>query len=568
MDISLRVAGEAGQGIQTIGEMLVNTFAHMGFYVFSHQDYMSRVRGGNNFYQIRTSDQYIRSSQKMVDLLLALNSESIELHTPSLNPTGMLLYDNTDFKGLPKEGALGIPISMMARDAGGHIYGNVVATGAMLGMLGFELAALQEVIRRSFSKKGAMAVEGNLKAALLGYEYAKRECLTCSFQIERPSFKAKRLMGGNQAIGIGAAVSGVRFYSAYPMTPSTGIMNFLASVAGELGIIVEQAEDEISAINMALGASYGGVRAMTGSSGGGFALMVEAVSLAAMTETPIVIAEVQRPGPATGLPTRTEQGDLLFVIFSGHGEFPKICFAPGSPEQAIRLTNKAFDLAERFQVPAFIISDQYLADSIWTVQSIDEGSLVYNDYRLKSQEMDYKRHAFTQDGISPFVVPGSSEALVVTDSDEHDESGHITESSEIRRKMVEKRLLKKLPLIRKEMKGPYYYGPKGPKLVLLGWGSTLGVLMDASDFLNKRVPTGVLHFSEIWPFPEGRELEILNSIKQAEIISVENNATGQFAWLLKAELGFQVSHKILKFDGRPFYSDELSEEVLKHARGL
>ncbi len=567
MDLSFRIAGEAGQGIQTIGELLVKTFSKMGLFVFSHQDYMSRIRGGNNFYQIRISERPIHSSQRSIDLLLALNMESIPLHRAHVKPKGMVLWDSSRSEEGQGEGSLGIPILRMARELGGEILGNIVATGALLGMLGFELEPFLEVVKGSFSEKGKEIAEKNERAAYAGYEYARRECLTCSFEVCSPKGEEKRLLGGNEAIGMGAVLSGVRFYSAYPMTPSTGILNYLASKAEEFGIIVEQAEDEIAAINMVIGASYGGVRAMTGSSGGGFALMVEGLSLSAATETPIVIAEVQRPGPATGLPTRTEQADLLFVLFAAHGEFPRVLFAPGSPEQALYLTNKAFHMSERYQVPAFILSDQYLADSLWTWPGIDEGKILYRDYRIREADGTYKRHRFTQDGVSPLAIPGIVEGLVVTDSDEHDEEGHITESAEIRKRMVEKRLMKLLHM-REEMEGPTYLGHRSPKIVLVGWGSTLGVLMDTVETVNKKIPCGMLHFSEIWPFPVSKAQKAFEVLKGAIGIGVENNATGQFAWLLRAEAQIELPWKISKYDGRPFYSDELSEEVLAYARSI
>ncbi len=259
-----------------------------------------------------------------------------------------------------------------------------------------------------------------------------------------------------------------KFYSGYPMTPSTGILDYMASRAEEYNLVVEQAEDEIAAINMAIGASFAGVRAMTGSSGGGFALMVEGLSLAGMTETPIVIAEMQRPGPATGLPTRTEQADLLFVLHAAHGEFPRVIFEPGTPEQAFYLTNKAFELAEKYQIPVFIQSDQYLVDTEWTYEHFDLERLIYKDYRLRQKDLegveDYKRFKYTDTGISPLAVPGESgKHLVVADSDEHDEEGHIIEDGETRIKMVQKRLLKKMPLIRKEIEAPLLYGDSSPK---------------------------------------------------------------------------------------------------------
>ena len=255
------------------------------------------------------------------------------------------------------------------------------------------------------------------------------------------------LIGGVEALALGAIASGLKFYAAYPMTPATGIMNYISARAAKFGIIVEQAEDEIAAINMALGASFGGVRAMTGTSGGGFALMVEGISLAAMTETPVVIALGQRPGPATGLPTRTEQGDLQFALYAAHGEFPRVILAPGTPEQAFYAAAKAFDLAEKYQIPVIILFDQYFGDCQWTYDGFDPGRIPYRDYRLRGAAFSdlkyYKRHAFTETGVSPLGVPGDARHVVVTDSDEHDEDGHLVEDAETRRKMVDKRLFRK-----------------------------------------------------------------------------------------------------------------------------
>jgi len=562
MDISIRVGGEAGQGIQSIGELLLKLFSRMGFWIFSHQDYMSRIRGGNNFYQVRIADRPIHSSKQKIELLLALNQETVLLWKDDLTQDGLILLEKSGDPPEPSSKQLHVPFTSLAKEAGSPIYANTVATGSLLGMLGFSLNGLEDVVKDSFSKKGQTIADQNWKAFELGYQYAKRECLACSFKISQPDYSKRMILSGNEAIAWGAILSGVKFYSAYPMTPSTGILNHLAANAERFGLVVEQAEDEIAAINMALGASFGGVRAMTGSSGGGFALMVEGLSLAAMTETPIVIAEVQRPGPATGLPTRTEQADLLFVLFAGHGEFPRVCFAPGNPEQAIYLTNKAFDLAERFQIPCFIISDQYLADSTWSLKEIDWDKLVYRDFRVREGDHNYKRHKITPDGVSPLAIPGLIEGTVVTDSDEHDEEGHIIESASIRTQMVEKRLYKKLPHIKKEISAPSYYGPKAPKLLLVGWGSTLGVLLDVTEDLNKTIPTGLVHFSELWPFPEIRGCEAWEAIQRAEIkIGVENNASGQFAWLLKAETGMSLDKLILRYDGRPFYSDRLREEL-------
>jgi len=374
------------------------------------------------------------------------------------------------------------------------------------------------------------------------------------------------LMNGSQAVGFGALVSGCRFYAAYPMTPSTGVMNELAARAAEYGLVVEQAEDEIAAINMAVGASFGGVRAMTGSSGGGFALMVEGLSLAGMTETPVVIAEVQRPGPATGLPTRTEQGDLQFVLHTGHGEFPRAVFAPGSPEQAVYLTNKAFDMAEKYQIPAFIISDQYLADSEWTVEELDQGRLKYHDYRIGTGDKgdgEYMRHRYTDTGVSPLAIPGLSGRVVVTDSDEHDEEGHIVEDAATRERMVDKRLLKKMERLRAEIAPPVLYGDRDAEVIVAGWGSTYGVIREAVEYLRGRgASISFLHFTELYPFPSPAGSDFMGMLGRASrTICVENNAMGQFERLVRAETSHVFTGSIRKYNGRPFTLESLVEKL-------
>ncbi len=558
MDYTVLIGGEAGQGLQTIGEILSRVFHESGFYVFSHQDYMSRIRGGHNFYQIRFSERPVYSSRRGVDILIALNEETIKLHEQKLTSHGMVLYDSEAINITDRgEHFFGVPIRRLALEAGGaEIYENTVAVGAVLGMLGMDLEVYERVIEAVFSQKKPHVVEANKSAARAGYSYAKQKCLQCRFVVPKGHKKNTILINGNEAIGMGAIVSGLRFYSAYPMTPSTGIMNFIASKAREFGIVVEQAEDEIAAINMALGASFAGVRAMTGTSGGGFALMVEGLSLAGMTETPIVIAEVQRPGPATGLPTRTEQADLLFVLYAGHGEFPRVVFAPGTPEECFYLTNRAFDITERFQVPVLILSDQYLADSQWTLQEFDKQKLLYRNYRLREAPGDYKRHAITDSGVSPLAIPGEGDYLVVTDSDEHDEEGHIIEDAESRRAMLQKRLHRKLPHLKAEALPPKYHGPEGPKVVLLSWGSTYGVVREVSEALG----LGMFHFSQVWPIAEPDEwLPVLQ--KATKVIAVEQNATGQFVRLLRSETSLAVDEVITKYDGRPFLYEELLEEV-------
>lgn len=575
MDYTIKIGGEAGQGIQTIGSTLAKVFSRAGYYVFTHQDYESRVRGGHNFYQVRFSTVPVTASRDRIDILVALDKESIVLHEKELSGEGHVIYDSSVLKQKhDKPNFLDIPFLNFAVEHGGNkIMANVVSIGAVLGMLGMELDVLMKIIEHTFKKKGEDIIKGNMNAAKAGHDFAEEKCLKCNFTVKESQNKSLMLINGIEAVGLGAVISGCKFYSAYPMTPSTGIMNYIAGKEKEYGIIVEQAEDEISAINMTLGASFGGVRAMTGTSGGGFALMVEGLSLAAMTETPIVIALGQRPGPATGLPTRTEQADLLFALYAAHGEFPRVILAPGTPEQAFYLTNRAFDIAEKYQIPVVIITDQYLGDSQWTFEGFDSGRIKYTDYRLRGEAFknlsEYKRHAFTESGVSPLGIPGDSRHLVVTDSDEHDEEGHIIEDAETRIKMVEKRLYKKMPLIQQEIEPPLVYGSSNPEIVIAGWGSTYGVMKEVVDMLLKARSIAMLHFSEIYPFPLVEKRNYLNILKNAKLsICIENNATGQFARLMRTETGYEFKAKINKYDGRPFTLEGLLGEINAHIAGL
>jgi len=369
------------------------------------------------------------------------------------------------------------------------------------------------------------------------------------------------MLNGNEAIALGALSAGLRFYSYYPMTPSTSIAMTLIRHAEAFGSMVEQAEDEIAAINMAIGASFGGARAMVGTSGGGFALMTEGVSLAAITETPLVIAVSQRPGPATGLPTRTEQGDLELVLHAGHGEFPRAIFAPGTVEECFLLTCKAFELAERSQGPVFVLTDQFLADSYRAVAPSDV--TVPGPGRHEQEPPDhrlpYRRYALTESGISPRLVPGASEHLVVADSDEHTEDGHLTEDLHVRRQMVEKRLRKE-NVIRAEVIPPQFDGHREPDLLLLSWGSSKGSVLEVAERMQsdgRRVAT--LHFSQVWPLIAEQFITHLEAAK--EVVAVEGNATGQLARLVRRETGFCVPKRVLRFDGLPITPEYIVREL-------
>jgi 2-oxoglutarate/2-oxoacid ferredoxin oxidoreductase subunit alpha len=568
LDYTIKIGGEAGQGVQSIGDSLARVFARSGHYVFIHQDYESRIRGGHNFFQIRVSDVPVHCSRQSLDIVIALDKPSVENNQGNLAQGGMIVYDSSILKQ-KYDGPqfLDIPfIEIATKDGGSGIMANTVATGAVLGMLGMSLDIFNQVVAELFQRKGQQVVNENQQAARRGNEYAVTNCERCGFNMGQGTNRPNLLMDGNTAVAVGAILSGCKFYSAYPMTPSTGVLSFMAAKAAKYGIVVEQAEDEIAAINMAIGASFAGVRAMTGTAGGGFALMVEGLSLAAMTETPMVIFVGQRPAPATGLPTKTEQGDLSFVLNAGHGEFPRVVFAPGSPRQAFYLTNKAFDLAEKYQIQVFILSDQYMADSQWAYDELDMSRILYRDYRLRGKALeetrDYKRFAFTDSGVTPLGIPGQSRNLIVADSDEHDEEGHLTEDAAVRNRMVQKRLLKKLPAIREEISPPQFYGHGDDDCVVISWGSTFGILKEAVEQLSRSRKISLLHFAEISPFPKIQKFDYLQLLKRAkQTICVEQNATSQFAKLLRAETGFSVSSTINKYDGRPFLLETLLGEL-------
>lgn len=567
MDITLRIGGEAGQGLPFIGSALAKIFSRHGLQVFSHQDYMSRIRGGHNFYQLRVSDRSISASREKVDILLALDHHTIRIHGNDLTPEGVIVHDpEMTGSGHPGPHFRPVPFLELAGKAEvAEIMAGSAAIGAILGGLGLGLDFFPEVIRPTVGRKGEGVVASNTKVARLGWEYVRRENWPRELKISPGSRKGLMLINGSQAVGSGALASGCRFFSASPAPPATGLMVYLASKARDHNLIVEQTEDEIAAINMALGASFGGVRAMTAATGGGLSLMAEGLSLAGMAELPIVIAEMQRPGPATGFPTRTGQEDLLFALHCGHGEFPRAVFAPGTPAQAMALTNKAFELAEKYQIPVIIQADQFLADSEWTFDGLDLSGLAYHNYRDYGGDGEgrgYKRYAFNQNGVSPLAVPGFSTRLVVVDGDEHDEEGHLVEDAETRVKMVEKRLGRKLPALQSEISPPELYGHWQPELLLVGYGSTYGIMREAVDLLNGEVAVAMLHFSELWPFPapdSGNFAEIISRARLA--VCVENNATGQFARLIRSETGFRFLAAIRKFDGRPFLLEPFVGEV-------
>lgn len=563
VDVNFMVGGEAGQGVQSVGFLLAKVFALGGYHIFADQDYESRIRGGHNFFRVRVRDREVGAIAEPADMLIALNKESIDLHHKELANGGVTIFDGEKIK-LPTSNAslFGVPLERLAQEkAGGKLMTNTVALGAALGLVKYNFEILKKVLREHF--KTAEVGENNVKAAKAGYEYAQENFKGDFKHHLSPISEGKRmLLTGNEALAVGAIAAGCKFMAAYPMTPTTSIMEYMASKAKEMDIVMVHAEDEISAINMVIGASYAGVRAMTATSGSGFCLMVEGLGLAGMTETPIVVVDGQRPGPAIGLPTRTEQGDLEFVLHAHHGDFPRAVLAPATIEDAFWVTVKAFNLAEKYQLPVIILTDHHLATSYATVDkfdlskvSIDRGIL----YSKEGQAEEYKRHKITESGISPRAFPGEKGILVVTDADEHDEGGHLIEDAQTRTQQVQKRL-RKLFGLRKEMAPPRRYGPKRAETTLIGWGSTYSAISEAVDILRKEdISANLVHLNELWPFPAEAVADALNRAHHSYVI--ENNATGQLSHLIRAETGKAVSGKILKYDGRPFTPAHIVQEV-------
>lgn len=567
IDITIKIAGEAGQGLQTIGLLLSKAFARCGLNVFANQALQSRIRGGHNWFQIRVSDKKVLSPADATDILIALDSES-SYHIKELCNNSITICDSTVVKIEVEKGLkLDLPLSKIAKENGGTtVMSNTVAVGAVLGILEYDINVLFDLLRESFGGKSQDVAECNIKVAKGGYDFTCRKIKDNKLPaLNKVYGQRKMLISGSEAVGLGALAAGCKFISAYPMSPSTGIMTYLASKSDEFGVAVEQSEDEIASINIALGASYAGVRAMTASSGGGFALMVEGLSLLGMTETPLVIVDAQRPGPATGLPTRTAQEDLEYVIYTGHGEAPRAVLAPTTIEELFYLTVKAFNLADKYQIPVIILSDQLLADSLSTVDDfvLDDIKIernILSDEQLKNIK-DYKRYKITESGISPRALPGNPYGLVVADSDEHDEEGHITEDLDyVRPEMVKKRNRKTTGLLQ-EINKPIQYGPKDAKDIIISWGSTFGALKEAINILNSQNESvGLFHFNEVWPL-EKKHFDFLDESRF--VCVVENNFRGQFAHLIAATIGKIIENRINKFNGLAFSAEEIVREYRK-----
>lgn len=558
-DLSIVLCGEAGQGIQTVEHLLTRVLKFSGYNVFATKEFMSRIRGGYNSTTIRVASDRVAAFIDRMDFLIPFSEGAIKHVEKRISSKTIIFADKKKIS--TTHDFIDIPFAKIASNIGGSIYANIVGVGLISGILKLDQNILYSYLKQYFSAKGGDIIQKNIDAVNKGYEIGTDLLRSGKIEIEinaDSQVSNDILLNGTEAVALGAIAGGCNFISAYPMTPATGVFTFIAQHSKDFDIIIEQAEDEISAMNMAIGAWYAGARAMVTTSGGGFDLMTEGLSLAGNQETPMVIHLSQRPGPATGLPTRTEQADLELALYAGHGEFPRIILAPGKIEDALYLTQKAFNLADKYQVPVFILTDQYFVDSYYNLPSVDLSNLKIDKYIVKTKK-GYKRYRLTENGISPRGVPGFGEEILSADCHMHDEEGHISENLGLRTKMVNK-FLKKMELIKKDVIPLELIGNEDYRTLVICWGSNYNVVNEAIKKLE-RDDVSFLHYKQVYPLHP----DTLNYLRSAkDIVIVENNATSQFGKLIKLYTGIDIEKKILKYNGLPFSVEEIVKKLKKY----
>ncbi len=562
-DLSIVLSGEAGQGIQTLERLLMKMFKLSGRYVFSFSEFMSRIRGGNNSTEIRVSSQRVDSFIERIDVFIPFGPGAMARFHDRITGDTTILGDTVCIEDRYRNGGytvVEIPLSEIAKGVGGKTFLNLVVMGLFAGMYGISEDGAREQVRSYFSRAAADVIEKNIEALVKGVETGRDIARSRNIGIlpaASPDAAKELLFNGAEIIALGGIAGGCNFVSSYPMSPSTDVLVNFAKYSEEFEIVVEQAEDEICAVNMAIASWYAGGRAMVTTSGGGFALMTEGLSLAGATESPLVIHLGQRPGPATGMPTRTEQGDLLFALFSGHGEFPRIIYAPGNYTQGYDLTRKAFYMADKYQVPVILLTDQYFLDSNCTIMGVEiDGSMSVNS--IVVTDNGYRRFRVTESGISPRGIPGYGTGIVCLDSDEHDEGGYITEDFTVRVEQMNKRM-RKLQSMGPDSIPPDLHGPNDYRWLVVSWGSTLGGILEAIKE-SGRSDTAVLHYSQVHPL-HGDTKKYLARARFTAI--VENNYASQFGTLIRMHTGHEFDRKIVKYNGMPFSVEELAAEFEK-----
>lgn len=567
--LNWKVAGLAGEGIATTGLMFAKLAMRHHLYCFAYGEYPSLIKGGHNTLQVAFDTKPVTTQIKTVDLMIALNDDAIKLHLDEFSEQTVILVDkanakiNWDNYQLTAT-IIDVPFKAISLEkTQGTLAENMVSLGATSALLGFKLEVLQQLIAEIFGRKGEVVVQKNQEAAAAGFAQIT-EAPAAIRKLALPTAQHSEspiLVSGSEAIGLGALSAGIQFYAAYPMSPSSTVLHFMAEHEKTFPLVVKHAEDEISAINQAVGASFAGVRAMTGSAGGGFALMVETASLAGVAETPLVVLIAQRPGPATGLPTWTCQADLQFVLHAGHGEFPKVVLAPGDMTESFAMTRLAFELAEKYHTQVYLMSDKYLLESAQTIPAFPAQHTNTRYSMIVTSDLptdnSYQRFVDTPEGYSPRSIPGQAHGLQLTNSYEHDEHGYATEDGAMTIKMVNKRL-RKLDGLLKETPPPQLLGPATAEITFITWGSTKLVMQTVLQALNTpEQPTtaNCIHLATMMPFHSAAFQKLAATAKN--LVIVEGNATGQLQALIREHTGIVVHESIRRYDGRPFYSEDL-----------
>lgn len=572
---TIKIGGAAGQGIKMAGLIMARVAVRSGYHVYTHTEFGSLIHGGHNCLQINISPREVTAPRQKTDLLIALNQETINLHRGELAAGSGVIFDDAakiDVSGIGEGiNIYPVPLASLARDSGGSgLVSNTVALGAVLALISGDLETLKKLIAEKF--KGDL-VKVNLQAAQLGYDFILKNFSNGIKELIKTKKSGTRMVvNGNEAVSLGAVVAGLKFASVYPMSPTSGILTVLASMQQKFGFIYKQPEDEISAVNMAIGASFAGARSMTATSGGGFCLMTEAYGLAGITETPLVIIEGMRGGPATGLPTWSEQGDLRFVLHAHQGDFPRIVLAPGDAKETFNLTRQAFNLADKYQTPVVVLIDKNICECDQSFDPFDlaqghrERGRIDEPFDVSSYIIDrgkfttelqpnYERYAEAKDGISVRSAPGSGN-FFIANSDEHDATGFSTEEIVDRGEQMNKRMSKLKTCADADMPAPQLFGPKEADLTIVSWGSNKGSIIEALRSLKS---VNYLHITWMNPFPAEAVKEILSRSKY--IVDVEANYSGQLAGLIREKTGIAITDKLLKYDGRPFYPEEIIEKI-------
>lgn len=557
MDKNILIGGSAGQGIDTLASIIEKLLQSEGYNIFSTKDYMSRIRGGHNFSKIRFSNKKVSCHKTILDILIAFDEESIEDNIDNIN-NGGIIFTNEEIASKYKDSKVKDYIQIIdtkdiLKEIGNRKVLPTIFLGALVKYLSIDIENVKETLKKFFNEK---ILEVNIKTLEKAYNIDVK-----SIELEKGINKNKILINSNEALGFGSIASGVKFYSAYPMTPSTSIMNFITKYKHKFNIVVEQAEDEIAAVNMVLGSNFAGTRGLTATSGGGLSLMTETLSLIGVSETPFVLINVQRPGPATGFPTRTEQSDLSFAINGSHGEFPRIVTSIKSSEEAFYKISQAFNISEKYQVLVIVLNDQYLADAKETIEPYDFDKISIERHICNEEVKDYKRYEFTDTGVSKRIIPGKlKNNTVLGDCHIHDEYGNISELASMKIDMM-KKFDRKIELFQEnDIEEPDYFGVEKPKDLFITWGSNHGLIKEGIEELNKLgYEVGALSFSDVFPLPT----KILKEkLKYSDgYINVEHNYNSQFAKVINDEISLKPKKSILKYDGRQLTLEEFIESA-------